>query len=608
MGESEHAFEALLDYLKRSRGVDLTGYKRPGLMRRFDRLMTVASIENYADYISYLEASPGEIGRLLDTILINVTGFFRDMPAWDILQKEAIPHFLSGKKLDDAIRVWSAGCASGEEPYTIAVILAEAIGVDAVRDRVKIHATDLDEDALAYARGALYTERELQWVPENLQEKYFERSNGRFAFDKNLRRSVIFGRHDLVQDVPISRLDLLVCRNTLMYFNAEMQSRILSRFHFALNPGGFLMLGKAEMLVGRNSLFVPLDLRRRVFVKEHNGNDRNLTFFPPELSEEEGMSRSSTLTEVAFQASPLAQVIVSTEGALVFASERARVLFRLTPRDIGRPFQDLAMSYQLVELRACMEKSSKDRHPMAIKGVVWGHRENEANIYDVHVSPLVSGGALVGVSVSFIDISDHKRLQEELEASNHELAEAYEEAQAANEELETMNEELQSSAEELETTNEEIQSTNEELETINEELQSSAEELETTNEELRARSLELARLSEFLESLMSSLPGGLAVVGPDLEIQAWNHKAEDLWGIRSDETVGKNLMSLDIGVPVEKLYPLVRACLTGTSPLEEVTLDATNRRGRAIACKISCMPVIHREAVRGAMLFMNTVL
>src|SRR5579883_2065123 len=164
----QHAFEALLDYLKRSRGVDLTGYKRPSLMRRFDGLMTAAGVENYIDYISYLEASPGEVARLLDTILINVTSFFRDASAWEALQKEAIPRILAAKKPDDPIRVWTAGCASGQEAYTVAIILSEAMGSDAMRERVKIHATDLDDEALAYARTALYTEREVQGVPDPL--------------------------------------------------------------------------------------------------------------------------------------------------------------------------------------------------------------------------------------------------------------------------------------------------------------------------------------------------------------------------------------------------------------------------------------------------------
>lgn len=554
MAEEQHAFEALLDYLKRSRGVDLTGYKRASLVRRFSRLMNAAGIDEYAEYLSYLEASPLEVVRLLDAILINVTGFFRDPSAWEALQEEAIPRLLAEKGSNDPIRVWSAGCASGEEAYTIAMILAEAMGTDAIRERVKIHATDLDDHALTYARQALYTEREVQGVPKSYLEKYFERVNDRYAVDKNLRRSVIFGRHDLIQDVPISRLDLLTCRNTLMYFNAEVQSRILARFHFALNPGGFMLLGRAEMLVGRNSLFVPVDLPRRIFTKERDSGDRISAWYLPNSVEEDSPAPASSLSELAFQASPFAQVIVSAEGNLVLTSERARILFRLTPRDIGRPFQDLTISYQPVELRSCIEKCTTDRHPMVMKGVVWNIRDTEPNIYDVHVSPLLSsGGSASGVCISFLDISDHKRLQEELEASNRELAMTYEEAQSANEELETMNEELQSSAEELETTNEELQSTNEELETMNEELQSSAEELETTNDELRSRSLDLAQLSEFLESLTNSLPGGLVVVRPDLVIKAWNHKAEDLWGVRSDEAVGKNLMSLDIGLSVEKL-------------------------------------------------------
>ncbi|HEX5323411.1 MAG TPA: CheR family methyltransferase [Capsulimonadaceae bacterium] len=608
MAETQHAFEALLDYLKRSRGVDLTGYKRPSLMRRFERLMTTAGIKDYADYISYLEASPGEVVRVLDTILINVTGFFRDASAWEVLQKEAIPNILAAKKPTDPIRVWTAGCASGQEAYTIAIILAEAIGVDAVRECVKIHATDLDEEALAYARTALYTEREVQGVPPPLLEKYFERSNGRYAVEKNLRRSVIFGRHDLIQDVPISRLDLLVCRNTLMYFNADVQSHILARFHFALNPGGFMFLGKAEMLVRRSALFTPVDLRRRIFMKERNSSEASRALFVPDLWEA-SRNDDMSISGLALQAGPLPHVIVGADGALLLASDRARLLFRFTSKDIGRQFYDLPVSYQPVELRTPIQKSSDDRKPLVLRGALWTHPDGDASIYDIHIAPLVGSDEVVmGVCISFVDITDYRRTQDELEAANKQLALAYEGTQSANEELETVNEELQSSSEELETTNEELQSTNEELETMNEELQSSAEELETTNDELRIRGLDLAQMTEFLESLMSSLPGGLVVVGPDLEVQAWNHKAEDLWGMRRDESVGKNLMSLDIGLQVEKLYPLVRSCLTGSSSIEEITLDATNRRGKAIVCKISCMPVVSRGVVRGAMLLMNPLL
>jgi two-component system CheB/CheR fusion protein len=265
MYPTDPTFEALLVYIKESRGFDFTGYKRSSVMRRVTRRMNQVGIADYHDYLDYLQVHPDEFTTLFNTILINVTGFFRDAEAWEHLAGEIVPQLIESKPAGEPVRIWSAGCASGEEAYTLAMMLAELMGVDAFRDRVKIYATDVDEEQLNEARQASYTEQQIEAVPAGLRERYFEGNNGRHTFRKDLRRSVIFGRNDLVQDAPISRIDLLVCRNTLMYFNAETQSRILTRFHFALADGGVLFLGKAEMLLSHGNLFSPADLKRRIF-------------------------------------------------------------------------------------------------------------------------------------------------------------------------------------------------------------------------------------------------------------------------------------------------------------------------------------------------------
>ena len=241
-------FEPLLDYLRRTRGFDFTAYKRPSLMRRMQKRMQSVGIERFTDYMDYLEVHPDEFSQLFNSILINVTAFFRDESSWDLIRDEIVPLAIGDAGATHTVRVWSAGCASGEETYSIAMLLAEALGRDGFRDRVKIYATDVDDQALGEARSASYSERQVQPVPPDLLERYFVRENDRFVFDKDLRRSVIFGRHDLIQDAPISRVNILICRNTLMYFNTEAQNRILARFHFALCPDGALFLGKAEML------------------------------------------------------------------------------------------------------------------------------------------------------------------------------------------------------------------------------------------------------------------------------------------------------------------------------------------------------------------------
>jgi two-component system CheB/CheR fusion protein len=250
MSESEDLkFDRLLQFLQQQRGFDFTGYKRPSLMRRVARRMQVAGVDGFDNYIDYLEVHPEEYAQLFNTILINVTSFFRDEAAWEYVKQEVVPQLLQAKGQNDHVRIWSAGCASGQEAYTIAILFAEAMGPEAFRERVKVYGTDADEEALNQARLAGYTQKDLEAVDPQLVQRYFEAAGGRYTFRPDLRRAVIFGRHDIVQDAPISRLDLLVCRNTLMYFNAETQARILQRFHFALNSdgngNGYLFLGRA---------------------------------------------------------------------------------------------------------------------------------------------------------------------------------------------------------------------------------------------------------------------------------------------------------------------------------------------------------------------------
>jgi two-component system CheB/CheR fusion protein len=265
--ESDPEWRTLLAYLLDARGFDFHGYKPASLARRIRKRLEAVGVSTFADYQEYLQIHPTEFVTLFNTILINVTGFFRDPPAWEAVRIEAIPEMISSKSQEDRIRVWSAGCATGEEAYTTAMLLAEEIGVEQFHERVKIYATDVDEDALSTARQAAYTDRQIEGVPPELLTRYFERVDGLHFFRNDLRRHVIFGRHDLINDAPISRIDLLTCRNTLMYLNSETQARVLARLHFALNPGGFLLLGRAETIMAHGKSFVAVDLKRRLSQK-----------------------------------------------------------------------------------------------------------------------------------------------------------------------------------------------------------------------------------------------------------------------------------------------------------------------------------------------------
>jgi two-component system CheB/CheR fusion protein len=203
--------EALLEYLKRTRGFDFTGYKRASLERRVLKRMQAVGIASIADYVDFLEVHPEEFAGLFNTVLINVTSFFRDPSTWEFFAQNVVPDIAARRTPPAPIRIWSAGCASGEEAYTLAMLFAEQLGIDAFTESVKIYATDVDEDALARGRQGGYTKDAVEIVPSELRERYFEAADGKFTFRKDLRRQVIFGRHDLIQDAPISRVDLLVC-------------------------------------------------------------------------------------------------------------------------------------------------------------------------------------------------------------------------------------------------------------------------------------------------------------------------------------------------------------------------------------------------------------
>ena len=604
--ESENV-ESLLQYLKGSRGFDFTAYKRSSLMRRIQKRQQSVGADTYALYQEYLESHPEEFPLLFNTILINVTSFFRDAEAWHYVATEIVPRILAATRPDGPIRVWSAGCASGEEAYTIAMILAEQLGVEAFRHRVKIYASDVDDDALIQARHASYTVQQVEGVPPEYLAKYFERIEDRYVFHKDLRRSIIFGRHDLVQDAPISRVHLLTCRNTLMYFTREAQARVLSRFHFALKSGGFLFMGRAELLLTHSDLFSPVEIKWRVFTKTlaSNGRDQFIPHIRDEGNDE--MPNDEHIHSLALETDPVARVVIRADGTLALANARARGLFRLAPSDIGKRLQDLELSYRPLELRSPIQEATAGNRTVQRRDVHWPSDNGDPRYLDVEIVPLRdTRGEHIGVQVGFIDTTRLRRLQEDLERSKNELETAYEELQSSNEELETTNEELQSTNEELETTNEELQSTNEELETMNEELQSTNEELETTNTELRMRSDELNHANAFLGSVLTGLEVGVVVVDPTFQVLAWNHRAEDMWGLRADEVQNRHLLNLDIGLPLDQLRVPIRAVLAQETQQASLIVEAVNRRGRRVRSSIRVTPLRGSAGeTRGAIVHME---
>jgi two-component system CheB/CheR fusion protein len=600
-------FEKILEHLRQTRGFDFTAYKRASLMRRILRRMQAVEASSFEQYLDYLQVHQDEFALLFNTILINVTSFFRDRDVWDMVGSRVFDDLLKGRSPSNPMRIWSAGCASGEEPYSAAMLLADRLGLSSLRELVKIYATDVDEEALTEARRAQYKERQLENVPEELR-KYFDRDGQAWTVNRDIRRAIIFGRHDLLQDAPISRVDLLFCRNSLMYFNADAQARILARFWYSTSPEGYVILGRSEMLSSQAAMFTPVDLKRRVFraIPKPSHRDRLLVLAQTGhdvMPEPEG--NHQRLRDASFQSDLSPEILLDAAGSVIALNGAARSVFRLGTGDVGRPLQDLEVSYRPIELREPLERAHAERRELSLTGVTL-RAGTENRSFEVRVAPLFDDDAgLLGSRIRFVDVTQLKSAEDELQHSRQELETAYEELQSTNEELETTNEELQSTVEELETTNEELQSTNEELETMNEELQSTNEELQTMNDELRNRSTDLNSANAFLASVFTSLRTAVVVIDREYRIQVWSPRAEDMWGVRPDEVQNSSFLDLDIGLPVAELRKPIRSVLADEDHANTV-LPATTRRGKSIDCRVTITPLRQSDGgVTGAILLME---
>ena len=568
-------FETLLRYIQESRGLDFRGYKRTSLRRRIMLRMEAVGAADFGAYQSHLEVHPGEFEDLLNTVLINVTSFFRDADAWEVLRNEVIPQIVAASEGERPIRIWSVGCASGEEPYSIAMLFAEALGAQDFCDRVKIYATDLDEEALRAARQAAYLPRDVEGVPPELLDKYFERTNHHYVFNRDLRKCVIFGCHNVVKDAPISRINLLVCRNLLIYLEAETQDVVLPRLHYALASEGYLFLGKAETQLARSALFKPIEMKHRIFVKVPQEWRRTVgggVALARDTRPDVPVSHMRLLEAVLNEA-PVAYLVVDEGGVVSLANAAARHLLSVGEADIGRPFQDLPVSYRPLELRGPIEEALRERRTVRVEHQEYHLSSNEIIRLTIEIRPLFrQDGSTYAALLSFTNTTAIFEMQRELGTMQENLEQSIEELQSANEELET--------------TNEELQSTNEELETINEESRSSSEEMESANEELRIQAQQAMSYKAYLESVLRSMNIGVVVIDDNHIVQSWNRWSENAWGLRAEEVVGTSFDALDIGLPVHLLRANLLAVRSGREAVTEQVLEGLDRRGRLILCRV----------------------
>lgn len=548
----------LLQELAEQRNFDFRGYKKTTLERRFRRRMFQLNLGDYAAYGEYIRKHPDEVNHLLNTILINVTEFFRDPPAWEILRHEILPNLLKRIKPGHSFRAWSAGCASGEEPYSIAILLAEHFGPRIQDYDIKIYATDIDEDALNTARRGEYSLEAVRSVRPEWREKYFH-GKGLLRVNREIRRLVIFGRSNLGHDAPISHVSLLVCRNVLIYFDSDLQKQILTRLHYALEPGGILFLGKSESQLTNSSQFQRINGRWRIFQRitssalgeERRENQADASDVPPN-----GMIRSAQeLENLRQQQRYLLDTLkvgvfcLSAEDIITQHNNAGLTLLGLAPAILsGKRLADTDLYVRIPELggqlQATRINNESSRFPAHIRS------GNEDKLLDVMIRPLLDERGQRRGTLIYLD---DQTLQEKLQTTIEELESTSEELQSANEELETTNEELQSTNEELETTNEELQSTNEELETTNEELQSLNEELETTNQELEERTKELDQVNSVYAQTLEKIRLPVMLVNQERHIEFWNQMALKLFGFKSKPPVDLTLDQLPLSEKMRRL-------------------------------------------------------
>jgi two-component system, chemotaxis family, CheB/CheR fusion protein len=545
------AFRRLLDMLHTEHRFDFREYKTVSLLRRIRARMAHVHIDGFDTYIDYVRLHTQEAAALFNSILVNVTGFFRDPEAWEVLRAEALPALIPAAISAGRLRVWSAGCSTGEETYSAAIAIADALGPRAGDVDVKIYATDIDEEALVAARQAVFRIDQLKDVPGDILERHFTPEGHAFRVRRELRRWCIFGRHNLTQDPPLPQISLLICRNLLIYFKGPLQERLLTRFHYALRDGGVLFLGRSESVMSRARGFVPISQKWRVFrrstelslVPDLPAPRRDVAPLGDVPTAPASLADSPRITAGGIvRALPYPVMVIGLDDSVREWNEAASALYEIPAENaLGRQFRDLDISYRAEGLRARIEDVKRAVVSVRLENVMFGRRSGETVHVDFWVTRVFDERRRsAAILVAALDNTAVARFREEIVRLGEQHATASEELQSTNEELETTNEELQSTNEELETTNEELQATNEELVTT-------VDELQAANAELAARSAEVRRLLVMHSAVSNSVTDALVALDHGFTVTGWNPAAERLLGVRASAAIGREFFTLPLG-------------------------------------------------------------
>lgn len=579
----------IADILRNKTGNDFHGYKQNTFLRRVQRRMQVVQIEDISAYVDFLRNDKDEAQHLFNDLLIGVTEFFRDKREFEVLETQIIPKIFERKGAGQQVRVWVLGCATGEEAYSIGILLREHMARMDSAPQVQIFATDIDGRALATARVGRYrTNIEADMTGERLA-RWFVREGDTYCVVKELREMCIFSQHNVIKDAPFSKLDLVSCRNLLIYLNAELQNRVIPLFHFALLPERYLFLGNSENVTRHPKLFEPVDRRARIFKKLETG-----ARLPPEfpitttagrvpvevptvraLGPDVGLERRAQ--RIAERYAP-AYVITDENFHILHFSGRTGRYIEPTAGAATLDLLQLVHRDIRLELRTALGRAAETNEPTHAGPVqlgVNGHRV----LVDITVEPIQDGpGGHRNFVVLFKDgplrtietdrnnpnvlvRTEHvERLEGELRATRDRL-------QATIEELESTNEELKSSNEEYQSLNEELQSANEELETSREELQSVNEELTTVNGELAHRVQELTRATSDLKNFLESTQIATVFLDNDLRVMNFTPAITQILHLVETDT-GRPIAHIKARIPIEELYDDVRRVLRTLASIE----------------------------------------
>jgi two-component system CheB/CheR fusion protein len=567
------AISTIFTLLQTNFGVDFTHYKRTTLQRRIFRRMALHHLEQLADYVRYLQENPAEVQALYQEILIQVTSFFRDAAAFETLKRDVFPLLLRDRPIESPIRIWVAGCSTGEEAYSIAICLLEFLAHQPRQPQIQIFATDISEQAIEYARTGIYLPRQMTDVSPDRLQRFFVPINGGYQIIKAVRERCVFARQNLISDPPFSRMDLISCRNVLIYFGASLQKKVLPMFHYGLKPTGFLMLGSSETVGEFSNLFHLVDRKRKIYAKqsaslmlpmELERVSQPMTSPPSPVINEARVSQGN-LSDMADQIvlNQYAPVGVVVNAQLDIVQFRGHIGHYLEPSPGQASLNLLTMVREelRLDLRTTIHQARQEQKAVRKEGIPLKDGARNWQVQTDVVPIKLGADSEDYFLILFSEMSTSSgekappvapkpsarkkksqeqteilRLQQELETTKAYLRSIIEEQDATNQDLRAANEEILSS-------NEEMQSTNEELQTAKEEIQATNEELSTINDELYRRNSETMQVSNDFQNLLSSINIPILMLEADLRIRRFTPTAATLF----------NLIPTDIGRPLSDI-------------------------------------------------------